>query len=160
QPHTSRNLACLLAAPGSAGGIEMIALIAIGFAVLVGVVGLGIDLGFVAMNQRILKNASDASAIAGAIQMVATEPQYQPNVTTLLGKHALPSVQTNACDVVNQSNAVVQSGCAAGFPSTSSGIQVSLNYSRATFFMGLLGTPTMYNRTASIARPWAETSYN
>ena len=39
-------------------------------------------------------------------------------------------------------------------------MQVNLNYSRPTFFLGLLGSSTMYNRTSSIAKPWAETSYN
>ena len=94
----------------------MIAFIAIGFAVLVGVIGLGVDLGFVAMNQRILKNASDAAAIAGAIQLVDNEAQIQPMVTTLLGKHDLPAGTTNACNIVNQSNTVVQSSCAARCP--------------------------------------------
>jgi putative Flp pilus-assembly TadE/G-like protein len=129
-------------------------------AALVGMMGLVVDYGSSTMDVRMLRNATDAAAISGVIAMVDDPTTTNTSVTTSLGRNQAPAGTTTACAYVDTSGATLEASCAGTPPSTASGIKVSATATRSTYFMGILGQPTVTVGAASTARAWAESVYN
>jgi Flp pilus assembly protein TadG len=115
---------------------------------LIGMSGLGIDYGFATLERRSLQNAADAAATTGALDLVRNVSPVT-DVNTMASRNATTTgVQ---CDYVDASNTVT-GPCTPGPASTTSGVRVIATNVRDTYFMRVLGVPTISVSAESIAR--------
>jgi Flp pilus assembly protein TadG len=125
----------------------MSVILALFFTVFVGMTGLGIDFAFSTLERRALQNAADASALTGARDLSqGTTPTT--DIATISGKNATTS--SIVCQYVNTSNADL--GDCSGSATGASGVHVTAIHTRNTYFMGLLGIPTVTVSADAIAR--------
>lgn len=132
----------------------MMVLIALAFTALVGITGLAVDLGFVALERRTLQKAADAAAMSGALDLASTTAygSISSDVSTMVTRNAVGSGTTTNCVLVDNSNAQVQANCGTPADSTTSGVRVALSRPRGTFFMGVVGINTVNVSATSTAR--------
>ena len=136
----------------------MLVQIATALTVLIGMVGLAVDIGFVTLERRTLQNAVDAAALTGAIDLVSSPGSTQADVNIMVDTHGVASASAT-CAFVDNSNA--ETGACSGTPgSGSSGVKVSATRSRDTFFMRVLNVPTVTMSAQSIARVSAWQNYD
>jgi Flp pilus assembly protein TadG len=125
----------------------MIVLLAAMITVLLGMAGLVIDFGYATLERRSLQNAADAAAVSGALDLVLNISPVS-DVNTMAGRNATTtSVQ---CDYVDSTSSVTGS-CASMPSSTASGVRVIATNTRDTYFMRVLGVPTVTVSAESIA---------
>ena len=129
--------------------------LAVAFTVIVGMTGLAVDYGFATMERRQLQNAADAAALSGAINLVNRQSPTT-DVTTMAARNAATTGVT--CEYVNDGNTVT-GPCASTPAGSSSGVRVVATNTRPTFFMQVLGIPTVTVGADAIARVSAWHSY-
>jgi Flp pilus assembly protein TadG len=117
---------------------------------LIGMTGLAVDFGFGTLERRVLQNAADAAAATGASDLIN-------GVTPTSGVQAMvsqngASVTTDVtCQYVDTANAVTGL-CSAAPSNTTSGVKVTATNTRDTYFMRVLGIPTMTVSAEATAR--------
>jgi Flp pilus assembly protein TadG len=113
----------------------------------IGMTGLGVDFAFSTFERRALQNAADASALTGAIDLSrGTAPTA--DVTTIADRNATTS--SVDCQYVNTAN--VDIGPCTGSATGASGVHVTAVHTRDTYFMRVLGIPTVTIAADAIAR--------
>lgn len=132
-------------------------LLAAAFTVIIGITGLAIDFGFATLERRQLQNAADGAAISGAINLV-NDQSPTADVQTMANRNATTSALT--CDYVNDSNATTAACSTTTVPGASSGVRVVATNTRPTFFMQVLGIPTVTVSADAIARISAWQTYS
>lgn len=140
----------------------MLVLVTAALTAIIGIMGLAVDLGFVALERRQLQRAADAAAISGALDLIddATWGSIGADVSAMVGKNGVPSGTTTACALVDNTNAQVQSNCGAPASPSISGVKVTLSHRRDTYFMRVLGIGTVDVSASAIGRIVLQTEYN
>lgn len=137
--------------------------------VLIGMAGLAIDFGFGTLERRVLQNAVDAASLTGATDLaslVSTDAATRAkgmnlvnDVQTIVTRNQAAVTTSVTCEFVDNANAVT--GLCADPPSNStSGVKVTASNTRDTYFMRVLGIPTITASAQSISRvsSWAANS--
>jgi len=113
----------------------------------IGMTGLSIDYAFSTLERRTLQNAADAAAQTGAVKL-SQGVSPTSDVNTIAGRNATTSSVT--CQYVDASNADI--GPCSGSAIGASGVHVTASHTRDTYFMGVLGIPTVTVSADAIAR--------
>ena len=132
------------------------------FSVLVGILGLAVDLGFVALERRTLQKAADAAAVAGALKLVdsSTWDDIDPTVAALVARNGAPAGTAIGCVLVDSAGAQRQANCGAPTDLAIGGVRVTLTHTRANFFMGVLGLRTVNVAASATAQTHREPTYD
>lgn len=140
----------------------MLVLVTAALTAIIGIMGLAVDLGFVALERRQLQRAADAAAISGALDLIddATWGSIGADVSAMVGKNGVPAGTTTACALVDNTNAQVQSNCGAPASPSISGVKVTLSHRRDTYFMRVLGIGTVDVSASAIGRIVLHTEYD
>jgi Flp pilus assembly protein TadG len=126
--------------------------------VFIGMTGLAVDYGFATLERRVLQNAVDAAAQSGATNL-SMGVSAAADVQTMVTRNNVAVGTTVVCDYIDNSNVVT--GSCSGTPSgTTSGVRVSATSNRPTYFMRVLGIPTVAVSANSMARvsAWNQSS--
>jgi len=140
---------------------QIIILFAMFSTVLIGMLGLAMDLGFAFSQKRTVQNAADAGALAGA--RVVSRPlldllSAQAEVDEFAGIGALNTKnkmetanQTiKKCDYVNDAGASINVPCTVIVPATAKGVMVEVSETHDTFFIQVVpGAPDSVTTTAT-----------
>jgi hypothetical protein len=139
----------------------MFVLYALAFSAVLGVMGLAVDFGFVALERRQLQKAADAAAMSGALDLTDSSSwgQISTDVGTMVTRNSVPTGTTTSCSLVDTSNAQVQATCSTPTSSSTSGVRVGLSHVRDTFFMGLLGVRQVTVAATAIGRVFEQNDY-
>ena len=116
--------------------------------VFIGMTGLGVDYAFSTLERRTLQNAADAAVLTGA-QKLTQGLSPSTDVSTIVGRNA--TTTSIVCQYVNTSN-VDMADCSGSPPTGASGVHVTASHTRNTYFMGVLGIPTVTVAADAIAR--------
>jgi Flp pilus assembly protein TadG len=130
---------------------QVLPLVAISIAVLLGFAGMAIDVGYLEYQQRQQQNATDAAAIGGAQQLIyAGCSNSQTVATTAADNDAATNGYTNGTnDVVVKVNNPPSSG---PYASNNCSVQVQItNQNTQTFFMKLFGHANVTESTQAVA---------
>ena len=132
--------------------------LALALVVLFGMAGLSVDFGFGTLERRVLQNGVDAAALTGASDLVRDVNPVN-DVQTVATRNQVAVTASVVCEYVDNTNAVTGS-CANAASGTTSGVKVTATNIRNTFFMRVLGVPTMTVSATSIARAstWVDSS--
>src|SRR5262249_35638568 len=117
-----------------------------------------IDFGFGTLERRVLQNGVDAAALSGASDL-ARNANPVADVQTVATRNQVAITTSIVCEYVDGTNAVT--GLCSDIPSnTTSGVKVTATNIRDTYFMRVLGVPTMTVSATSIARvsTWLDSS--
>ena len=137
--------------------------------VLLGMTGLAVDFGFGTLERRVLQNAVDAAAQTGATDLAnlaSSDPVTRAkgaglvtDVQTIVSRNQAAASTTVVCDFVDNANAVT-GACADPPANTASGVRVTATNVRDTYFMRVLGIPTITVSAQATARvfAWADGS--
>src|SRR3712207_6346623 len=103
----------------------MLVFLALSLTVLVGLMGLSVDYGFVALERRSLQAAADAAAMSGALDLPdpANWGSINTDVNTMVGRNVSTTGLTITCTLVNNSNTQVQANCDPPTDNTTSGVR-------------------------------------
>jgi Flp pilus assembly protein TadG len=126
----------------------MVVLLAGILAVLLGMTGLSVDYAFATVERRALQNAADAAATSGALDL-AQNLNPTTSVNTIAARNAATTSLT--CEYVNAANTVT-GPCSSAPSSLTDGVRVVATNTRDTFFMRVLGIPTITVSAESLAR--------
>lgn len=139
----------------------MLVFITATFAVLVGITGLAVDLGFVTIERRTLQKAADAAAVSGALDLAyeTTWPSINTDVNAMVTNNQVEAGTTTACTLVDNSNAQRQANCNPPTDTNVSGVKVVLSRPRDTYFMRILGINTVNVSANSTARVVKHNAY-
>lgn len=136
---------------------QIIILVAAAAVVMLGMVGLSIDIGYSYAQKRSTQNAADAAAIAGTravTEWSLTNPTVTawPDVNTVVHANNLGNAtQQISCYYVDDTNARV-GGCSQPVPDTATGVSVEVTETHPTFFMQVIpGAPRTVTTHASAA---------
>jgi Putative Flp pilus-assembly TadE/G-like len=126
---------------------QVLPLVAISLAVLMGFAGMAIDVGVAEYQQRQQQNATDAAAIGGAQQMIYSGCGSSA-ATTAAQSDAATNGYTNGANGVT-----VQVGAPSGpYASNNCALQVQITNSKTpTFFMKLFGKSSLSESTTAVA---------
>jgi len=126
--------------------------------VLIGMTGLAVDFGFGTLERRVLQNAVDAAAVTGASDLARSITPVN-DVQSMATRNQAAPTTTVVCEYVDNANAVT-GPCGSAPSGTTSGVRVTATNLRATYFMRVLGVPTITVSAASTARvsTWADSS--
>jgi Flp pilus assembly protein TadG len=139
--------------------------------VLLGMTGLAIDFGFGTLERRTLQNGADAASLTGATDLAslsstdatvrAKGANLVADVQTMVTVNGAAATTSVVCELVDNTNAVTGS-CSNPPSNSTSGVKVTATNVRDTFFMRVLGVPTMTISAQSISRvsAWASESSN
>lgn len=117
---------------------------------LVGMTGLSVDFAFATLERRILQNAVDAAATSGALNL-AQGLSPTADVNDMVERNNVALTTTVVCEYVDNSNAVT-GPCSSPPSNSTSGVRVTATNARPTFFMRVLGIPTVTVGATSTAR--------
>ena len=120
--------------------------------VLMGAVGLSVDLGMAFSQRRTMQSAADAGAYAGAWAVMKSKP-VQTEVNTVVNKNQMNfgSISSIQCEFINDAKQSLGS-CAGAIPSSASGVRVTVQESHPTFFIKVLpGAPNTVSTSAVAA---------
>ena len=110
--------------------------------VLLGALGLSIDLGMAFSQRRTMQSAADAGAYAGALAVMKSNA-VQAEVEAVVNQNRmnLGSITSIQCEYINDASQSLGS-CTGAIPSTASGVRVTVQESHPTFFIKVLpGAP-------------------
>jgi Flp pilus assembly protein TadG len=125
-------------------------------AVLIGMTGLAVDHGFATLERRVLQNSVDAAATTGA-RHLAQGVDPTTSVATMVTKNGAAATTTVECQYVDSNQAIT--GPCSGTPSaTTAGVRVTATNPRPTYFMRVLGVPSVTVSATSTARVYGITS--
>lgn len=125
---------------GRSGKGQIIIMAAALLVVMLGMIGLAIDLGYAFAQKRSVQNAADAGAIAGAhvvTQWSATNSTItaESDVLTVVNANKMgDATLTATCDYVDDDGATL-APCGEEVPETATGVQVAVKETHSTFFM-------------------------
>jgi Flp pilus assembly protein TadG len=133
---------------------QIILMFAIFLTVMMGVLGLSIDVGMAMAHRRSLQNAADAGVMAGA-RIVAKSTAGAPlaaqaDVEAVVQANAMDAatITSITCNYVNDSGSSL-GGCAAIVPSGATGVRVAVNETHPTVFIQVVpGAPTSVTTSA------------
>src|SRR4051812_9500265 len=124
--------------PRSTRRRAMAVFLALLLTLFIGMTGLAVDFAFSTFERPALQNAAHAAALTGAIDL-SQGAGPTADVTTIAGKNA--TISSVGCQYVNAANTDV-GGC-TGSAVGASGVHVTATHTRDTFFMRVLGVPTV-----------------
>jgi Putative Flp pilus-assembly TadE/G-like len=131
---------------------QVLPLVAICLAVLMGFAGMAIDVGFAQYQQRQQQNATDAAAIGGAQQMIYSG--CGTGATTAADNDAATNGYTNGSNGVTVT--VSNPPSSGPYASNNCAVQVQItNSNTKTFFMKLFGKPSLPESTTAVAEATA-----
>ena len=126
--------------PGGAHPGQILVMSALFFTVMIGVLGLAVDLGFAFSQRRSMQNAADAGALTGA-HIVAKSTTSAPvsaqaAVETVVRRNAMSGGTIGAitCTYVNDTGGSL-GGCGGTVPAAASGVKVFVEERHPTFFI-------------------------
>jgi Flp pilus assembly protein TadG len=134
---------------------QILLLFALFLTVLMGALGLSVDLGVSFAERRAMQNAADAAALAGA-RVVAKAASTsglsaQSDAATVAGKNAMSigAIDQVSCNYVDDTDASVGS-CSATVPSTATGVTVTVYETHPTYFVRVVpGAPSTVRVSAT-----------
>jgi hypothetical protein len=127
---------------------QVLPLVAICLAVLMGFAGMAIDVGFAEYQQRQQQNATDAAAIGGAQQMIYSG--CGTGATAAADNDATNNGYTNGSNGVTVT--VSNPPSSGPYASNDCAVQVQITNSNArTFFTKLFGKPSLQESTSAVA---------
>jgi Flp pilus assembly protein TadG len=123
--------------------------------VLLGALGLSVDLGIAFSQKRTMQNAADAGAMAGARIMAkwtaASPTSAQAEVSNIVAQNQMGNIvpTISECIYVNDAGTNV-GGCAATVPANATGVRVTVQETHPTYFIKVLpGAPNTVTTSAS-----------
>ena len=139
---------------GDASRGQIILMFAIFLTVMMGALGLSVDLGMAFAQRRSMQNAADAGALAGA-RIVAKSTALAPlsaqaDVEAVVRDNAMDPAAVGAitCTYITDSGSSM-GGCGALVPLGTTGVRVTVAESHETFFIRVLpGAPTSVSTSA------------
>ena len=137
-----------------AHGGQILLMSALFLTVMVGAVGLSVDLGFAFSQRRAMQNAADAGALAGA-HIVAKSTDSAPlsakeAVEAVVRQNAMGGSTIGAiiCDYVDDAGGSL-GGCGGVVPAGASGVRVAVEEVHPTFFIQVVpGAPNTVTTSA------------
>jgi Flp pilus assembly protein TadG len=127
----------------------MTVLLAVVLVALVGMTGLGVDFAFATLERRVLQNATDAAAASGAINLARGEDPTG-DVDRMMQRNNVALSTTVVCQYVDDD--AVTGPCNAATAATTNGVRVTATNIRPTYFMPILGVPTVTVSATAAAR--------
>jgi Flp pilus assembly protein TadG len=134
---------------------QVVLMFAIFLTVMMGALGLSIDVGMAMAQRRSMQNAADAGALAGArivAKSTAASPlSAQADVEAVVRSNALDAATVGAitCSYVNDSGSSL-GGCGAVVPSGATGTRVTVNETHPTYFIQIMpGAPSTVTTSAA-----------
>lgn len=119
---------------------QALVLFALMMLVLMGGLGLVLDIGYDVGQRRTMQNAADAAALAGA-NTLSQGGAVLTAVNTVATQNGVASSSNVTCNFVNDAITVV-SACSDTPPPGATGVQVRVNEQHATFILRALGQAT------------------
>ncbi len=143
--------------PKSASPGQVLIMFAIFMTTMIGVLGLSIDVGYSVSQRRMMQNAADLAAIAGALSISNYSPTNQISSMTAI-QNTIDGNQTHegspaleSCDYINDSLYEV-SACDAYVPADATGVTITVRETHETFFVRAVpGAPTQVTTRATAA---------
>jgi uncharacterized membrane protein len=119
--------------------------------VLIGAVGLSVDLGVAFSQRRTMQSAADAGAYAGAWAVLKSRP-VQSEVENVVNQNKmnLGSITSIECEFINDAKQSL-GGCAGAIPSTASGVRVTVRETHPTFFIKVVPSAPTNVSTSAVA---------
>jgi Flp pilus assembly protein TadG len=118
--------------------------------VFVGMTGLAVDYGFASLERRVLQNAVDAAASTGASNLAAGQA-VNADVSTMVSRNGVAVTTSVDCQYIDNSGNAT-GPCSAAASATTGGVKVTATNSRPTYFMRVLGVPTVTVGATGTAR--------
>lgn len=131
---------------------QILVMFAFFLTVLLGAVGLSVDLGMAFSQRRTMQSAADAGAYAGAWAVLKAKP-VQAEVETVVNQNQmnLGSITSIQCEFINDASQSLGS-CGGAIPSSASGVRVTVQESHPTFFIKVVpGGPSDVSTSAVAA---------
>lgn len=138
-------------APAATKG-QILIMFAFFLTVLIGALGLSVDLGLAFSQRRTMQSAADAGAYAGAWAVLKSRPT-QTEVETIVNQNQmnLGSITSIQCEFINDASQSL-GNCTGAIPSGASGVRVTVQESHPTFFIKVLpGAPSTVSTSAVAA---------
>lgn len=127
---------------GAARG-QVILMFALFLTVMVGMLGLAVDVGFAMSQRRSMQNAADAGALAGTHMVAKSDPlapvSVKAQVDAVVTKNAMAGGTLGAitCNYVNDGGSTL-APCTAVVPAGATGVRVRVEETHPTFFMRVM----------------------
>jgi Flp pilus assembly protein TadG len=131
---------------------QILVMFAFFLTVLLGAVGLSVDLGLAFSQRRTMQSAADAGAYAGAWAVMKSKP-VQAEVETVVYQNQmnLGSISSIQCEYIDDASQSLGS-CTGAIPSSASGVRVTVQESHPTFFIKVVpGGPSTVSTSAVAA---------
>jgi len=138
---------------------QILILFALFLTAMLGVLGLSMDVGYLASQRRMMQNAADLAAIAGALSVANYSSTNQISSMTAV-QHTIDGNQTHEgspalekCDYINDGLASVSS-CDGFVPAAATGISIRVRETHKTFFIKVVpgGPSEVTTRATASAR--------
>ena len=131
---------------------QILIMFALFLTVLLGAVGLSVDLGMAFSQRRTMQSAADAGAYAGAWAVLKSKPvQTEVDAVVNQNKMNVGAITSIQCEFINDAMQSLGS-CAGAIPSTASGVRVTVQESHPTYFVQVLpGAPSTVSTSAVAA---------
>jgi Flp pilus assembly protein TadG len=142
------------AEPRTASRGQIMIMFALFLTAMLGVLGLSIDVGYAVSQRRMMQNAADLAAIAGALSVANYSTTNSISSMTAV-QNTIDGNQTHEgspaleeCDYVNDSLFAV-SACDARVPADATGVSIKVRETHKTFFIRAVpGAPTQVSTRA------------
>lgn len=143
--------------PRKASPGQVLIMFAIFMTAMIGVLGLSIDVGYSVSQRRMMQNAADLAAIAGALSISNYSSTNQLSSMTAI-QNTIDGNQTHegspaleSCDYINDSLYEI-SACDAYVPADATGVAITVRETHETFFIRAVpGAPTQVTTRATAA---------
>lgn len=129
---------------------QILVLSALFFTVMIGALGLAVDLGFAFSQKRSMQNAADAGALTGAQLVAKSTNPVQAEVEAIVRQNAMKGGTIGAitCYYVKDAGRS-EVGCGGTVPADATGVEVKVTESHPTFFIQAVpGAPTTVTTSA------------
>lgn len=134
---------------------QVLVILAAALVMLVGLVGLAVDLGYSFSQKRTMQNAADAGALAGAHFVAKSDPSlvlsHLSDINAIVEENRLGSTTPNMteCSYVDDFD-VWLGPCSLPVPAGTTGVRVTVTETHNTFFMRAIpGGPTTAQTSAT-----------
>lgn len=138
---------------------QTLVIFALGMSVLLGSLGLALDVGYDFALRRTLQNGADAAALAGARGVLYGVAPVNSDALTVAIQSGFPDPASPPpggssnfdCEYIDNSLAEI-GDCATAIPASASGVVVTVKETHATFVMRVLGITTSGTRATATAQ--------
>lgn len=137
---------------------QTLVLFALMMIVMMGGLGLVLDIGYDVGQRRTMQNAADAAALAGA-NALSQGGAVLTTVNTVATQNGVPNSANVTCNFVNDTPTVV-GACSDTPPSGATGVQVRVTEQHATFVLRALGQTTSGTAATATAQVQILSSIN